>query len=39
MQAGKPYQGSLIERKSSNCKPFTPSRINLWENFRPIARL
>ncbi len=22
MQVGKPYQGSLIERKCSNCKPF-----------------
>ena len=40
MQAGKPYQGSLIERKSSNCKPFSPiKRIKLVKKFRRIARL
>src|SRR5687767_10587289 len=40
MQAGKPYQGSLIERKSSNCKPFSRlRRIKFTEKFRPITRL
>ena len=39
MQAGKTYQGSLIERKSPNCKPFSgPSPIKFTETFRRIAQ-
>jgi hypothetical protein len=35
MQAGKTYQGSLIERKFRNCKPFSRSkRIKFPKNFR-----